>query len=192
VPQLFNFIERGQLTFGRWVKQAPYLPRCGVMAQIPQASRIAHFPLEEQYAAVELFRGTMVRHSFIVYRNDKPGGTRAVNFAGDTWRRYVPIRMSDTICVQERLPVGAAAVLINRSHSYSDIFMPVSSIEKRLFDAVDGNCTIGDILSRTISPQEQSHQDLARTFFERLWWHDQVVFDSAQSESSNGSSSSSE
>ena len=43
------------------------------MAQIPQASRMAHLPAEEQYAAVELFRGTMVRHSVIVYRNDGPG-----------------------------------------------------------------------------------------------------------------------
>jgi SAM-dependent methyltransferase len=192
VSELFDFIERGQLTFARWVKQSPYLPHCGVMAQIPQAFRIAHLPLEEQYAVVELFRGTMVRHSVIVYRNDRPGDIHPANFTGNTWQRYVPIRMPDTICVQERLPVGAAAVLINRSHSYRDIFMPVNSTEKSLFDAVDGKCTIGDILSRTVSSQEQSHQDLARTFFERLWRHDQVVFDSTQSESSNGSSSSPE
>jgi SAM-dependent methyltransferase len=176
-PQLFDFIERGQMTFGRWVKQAPYLPRCGVMAQIPQASQIAQLPLEEQYAAVELFRGTMVRHSVIVYRNDRPRNTHTVSFAGDEWPRYVPIRMSDTICIQERLPTGAAAVLINRNHSYTDIFMPINSTEKRLFDAVDGSLTIGEILERTLTSPERSHQDLARTFFERLWWHDQLVFD---------------
>ena len=73
VPQLFDFIEKGKLTFGRWVKQAPYSPRCGVMAQIPQAIQIGHLALEEQYAAVELFRGTMVRHSAVLYRNDRPG-----------------------------------------------------------------------------------------------------------------------
>ena len=77
VPQLFDFIERGGLTFGRWVKQAPYSPRCGVMARIPQASRLADLPLAEQYAAVELFRGTMVRHSVVVYRDDNPRGRRA-------------------------------------------------------------------------------------------------------------------
>ena len=180
VPELFDFIERGQLTFGRWVKQAPYIPCCGVMAQIPQASQIAHLPLEEQYAAVELFRGTMVRHSVIVYRNDRPRNTHNVSFIGDEWPRYVPIRISDTICVQERLPTGAAAVLINRTHSYTDIFMPINSMEKRLFDAVDGNRTIGDILQRTLTSPEPSHQDMARTFFERLWWHDQVVFDASQ------------
>jgi SAM-dependent methyltransferase len=179
-PQLFDFIERGQMTFGRWVRQAPYLPRCGVMAQIPQASQIAQLPLEEQYAAAELFRGTMVRHSVIVYRNDRPRNTYTVSFAGDEWPRYVPIRISDTICVQERLPDGAAAVLINRNHSYTDIFMPINSTEKRLFDAVDGNRTIGEILEGTMTSPERSHQDLARTFFERLWWHDQVVFDASR------------
>jgi SAM-dependent methyltransferase len=101
-PQLFNFIERGQLTFGRWVKQAPYVPCCGVMAKIPQASQMASLPLEEQYYAVELFRGTMVRHSVIVYRNDRSGDTHPISFTGNRWLHYVPIRMPETICVQER------------------------------------------------------------------------------------------
>jgi SAM-dependent methyltransferase len=180
VPQLFDFIEKGELTFGRWVKQALYIPRCGVMAQIPQALQMAHLPLAEQYAAVELFRGTMVRHSAIVYRNDRPGDTHPISFIGNAWSRYVPIRMSDTICVQERLPNGAAAVLINRTHSFRDIFMTINPTEKRLFDAVDGSCTIGDILKRAVVSPERSHQEMARTFFQRLWWHDQVVFDVSQ------------
>src|SRR5258708_172155 len=71
VPQFFDFIKRGQLTFGRWIKQAPYSPHCGAMTQIPLASRMAELPLEEQYASAELFRGTMVRHSAIVYRDDR-------------------------------------------------------------------------------------------------------------------------
>ncbi len=180
VPQLFDFIEKGKLTFGRWVKQAPYSGRCGVMAQIPPALQMAHLPLEEQYAAAELFRGTMVRHSVIVYRNDRHGDTHPISFAGNACLRYVPIRMSDTIGVQERLPAGAEAVLINRTHSYRDIFMAVNPAEKRLFDAVDGNRTIDDILKRTVTSPERSDREMARTFFERLWWHDQVVFDASQ------------
>lgn len=181
VPQLFDFIERAGLTFGRWVKQAPYSPRCGVMAHIPQASSMAQLSLPEQYAAVELFRGTMIRHSFIVYRNDSSVATRPISFAGDTWLGYVPIRMSETICVQERLPPGAAAVLINQNHTCTDLFLTITSTEKRLFDAIDGNRSIGDILKTTLpSSHGQSGLDTARTFFERLWWQDQVVFDTSQ------------
>jgi 2-polyprenyl-3-methyl-5-hydroxy-6-metoxy-1,4-benzoquinol methylase len=179
VPQLFDYIEKAELTFGRWVKQAPYISRCGVMARIPQALQMANLPLEEQYAAAELFRGTMVRHSVIVYRNDRPGNADPISFAGNAWSRYVPMRMSDTICVQERLPVGAEAVLINRTHSYKDIFMAVNPVEKCLFDSVDGNRTIDDILERTVGP-ERCDREITRNFFERLWWHDQVVFDASQ------------
>ena len=42
------------------------------MAHLPQASRLQQLPVEDQYAAAELFRGTMVRHSVIAYRDDAP------------------------------------------------------------------------------------------------------------------------
>ena len=106
VPQLFDLLEKAGLTFGRWLKQAPYTPHCGAVATIPQASRLARLSLAEQYAAVELFRGTMVRHSVIAYRNDSPGGAQRISFAGDAWLDYVPLRMPDTMCVQDACPPG--------------------------------------------------------------------------------------
>jgi hypothetical protein len=176
VPELFAFVERGGLTFGRWIRQASYLPQCGDIAKIPQASRITRLPLAAQYAAVELFRGTMVEHSMILYRNDNSGIPR-LSFAGDSWLDYVPIRMSETICVQERLPPGAAGVLINQNHTYRDLILPIDSTEKRLFDAIDGSRTIGNIIQQTsLTSQEKSQIDRARSLFEHLWWYDQVVF----------------
>jgi SAM-dependent methyltransferase len=181
VPQLFDFIEKAGLTFVRWLKQAPYSPHCGVVAKIPQASRLKDLSVAEQYAAVELFRGTMVRHSAVVYRDDSPGGPQPVSFAGDAWLGYVPLRMPNTICVQERLPPRAAGVLINQTHTYRDLFMPIDATEKGLFDAIDGNCSIGGIVERTLpSSQTKSQLDMARTFFEKLWWYDQVVFDASR------------
>ncbi|HWM28139.1 MAG TPA: class I SAM-dependent methyltransferase [Woeseiaceae bacterium] len=182
VPQLFDFIERAGLTFGRWVKQAPYIPHCGIAAKIPQASRMAQLPFAEQYAAVELFRGTMVRHSVVAYRDDSPGGVQQISFDGDAWLGYVPLRMPDTICVEERLPPGADGVLINQTHAYRDLILPIDSTEKRMFDAIDGSCSIAGIVERAFpSLQTESQLDMARTFFEKLWWHDQVVFDASRS-----------
>ena len=125
VPQLLDFIAAGGLTFSRWVRQAPYSVRCGVISKIPQATRMSRLSLAEQYAAIELFRGTMVRHSLIAYRNDSADNLQQISFAGDAWLEYVPIRVSDTICIQERLPPGAVAVLINQTHSYKDLFLPI-------------------------------------------------------------------
>ena len=181
VPQLFDFIEKAGLTFGRWLKQAPYTPQCGVIAKIPQASRLKELSVAEQYAAVELFRGTMVRHSIVTYRNDNPGGSQPVSFDGDAWRGYVPIRMPDTICVRDRLPPDAAGVLINKSHTCRDLFLPIDRTEQLLFDSIDGHSSIGAIVERTSSSSDPiAPLDMARTFFEKLWWYDQVVFDTSR------------
>jgi len=177
-PQLFDLIDRAGLTFGRWLRQAPYLPQCGDLAQTPHASRLTRLRPLEQYGAVELFRGTMVRHNGIIYRNDSPFDPQPVTFAGEAWLNYVPLRMLDTICLQEQLPPGAAAVLINRTHTYPDLFLPIDSTEKRLFEAIDGKTSLGEIVEKTSATSPgKSQLEWARTFFERLWWYDQVVFD---------------
>src|SRR5450432_1862920 len=159
VPQLFDFLEKAGLAFGRWVRQAPYSIHCGVIAKIPQAIRMAHLSPAEQYAAIELFRGTMVRHSVTAYRNDGASDPRSVpqpiNFAGDAWLDYVPIRMPDTICVQDRLPPGAAAVLINQTHTYRDLILPIGSEEKQWFDVIDGERSIRDIVEETLPSSHQ-------------------------------------
>src|SRR3954470_10846511 len=92
VPQLFELLGRADLAFGRWVRQAPYCADCGVLRQLPQHSRIAGMPLEQQYALAEIFRGTMVRHSLIAYRPDGSGGRFRATFEGDGWQHYVPVR----------------------------------------------------------------------------------------------------
>jgi SAM-dependent methyltransferase len=178
VPQVFDFLARGGMRFSRWVRQAAYSPRCGVMAQLPQASRIEGLTEEDQYAATELFRGTMVRHSVIAHRDDASDSLRRIAFSGDAWLSYVPVRMPDTLCVQERLPPGAAAVLINQSHTYRDIVMPIDATELGLLNLVDGDRSVGDIVDKASpSAREASTLGRVRVFLERLWWHDQVVFD---------------
>jgi SAM-dependent methyltransferase len=177
VPQLFDFIGRAGLQFGRWVRQAAYLPQCGALAASPHLPLLARLPAREQYAAVELFRGTMVRHSAVVYRNDRPGNARPVRFDDNTWLDYLPLRLPDTICVRQRLPPGAAAVLINQTHTYTDIYLPIDAQQKRMFDSINGERTIGEIA------REHGDPDTARDLFERLWWYDQVVFDAPRRQS---------
>jgi SAM-dependent methyltransferase len=178
VPQLFDLLEHAGLTFGRWIRQAPYSLHCGVIAKIPQAPQMARLPIAEQYAAIELFRGTMARHSLVAYRNETVRNQQLITFAGDEWLDYVPIRMSDVVCVQDRLPSGAAAVLINQTLTYKDLFLPVGPTEKRWFDAIDGDRSIASIVEQTISSSNRPITfDVAHSFFERLWWHDLVVFD---------------
>jgi SAM-dependent methyltransferase len=172
VPQLFEFLEANGLTFGRWLRQAPYSLQAGLMSRIPDALRAASLPLADQYAAAELFRGNMMRHSAIAYRDDNAGVPR-ISFDDDGWLGYIPIRGPDTVTVRERLPPGVAAILINRAHSHTDIFLPLYPRETHLLAAIDGKRTIREMLA------SEAERDVARSLFERLWWHDQVVFDAA-------------
>jgi SAM-dependent methyltransferase len=169
VRQFMDFNRSAGLEFSRWIRQAPYSARCGTLSRLPQTPSIAALELDDQYAAAELFRGTMMTHSAIVRRDDGPARSHEIDFSAGAWLDYVPIRMADTIAVEDRMPPGAAAVLINRAHTDTDIYLPIDAREKRLVDAIDGQRTIGEITG--------SEPDVGRRLFEKLWWHDQIVFD---------------
>ena len=173
VAQFFELLDRGGFTFARWVRQAPYLPGFGAPASTPHAAVLARLPREAQYAAMELFRGTMVRHSAIAYLRDDAPMQNAVRFDGYEWRAYVPIVVPGTIAVRERLPAGAAAVLINRNHTDTDLYFPVTARQQRLLAAVDGERTIAQICG------DAEDRTFARDFFQQLWQWDQVVFDAS-------------
>jgi SAM-dependent methyltransferase len=177
VPQLFDFLERSGLTFGRWYSQAPYLPQCGAIAATPHATRLAALPERDQYAAMELWRGTLPTHSVIAVRSDAPHASVQVRFNDErNWPRYVPVRLPGTVCVQERLPPGAAAVLLSRYHASPDLILPIDSIEKRLFDVIDGRRTIAEIVERV---DETNSPSRTRAFFEKLFRFDQVAIDAS-------------
>ena len=126
---------------------------------------------------MELFRGMMLKHNVIAYRDDRAGESQPITFIGDRWREYVPILLPWTVCVRERLPPGSVAVLINRAHPFTDLILTVDENEDRLFSAVDGKRTLAEIL-RVVGNDIDERQAL--NFFERLWQYDQVVFDASR------------
>lgn len=170
VPQLFELLKSADLTFGRWVRQAPYLPWCGGLAAMPHHARLAALPPQDHYAAIELFRGTMVRHAMIAWRNGV--AVPVVDFDGDEWPRYRPIRLPETRVIRERLPHGAAAVAVNRNHTFTDLYLPIDAAQLRWLEAVDGNQTVAQIAGES---------DAARAFFEQLWRWDQIVINASLS-----------
>ena len=159
VPELLDLVDTAGLRFGRWVHQAPYLPHCGALTETPHGRRIAAMAPSDQFAAVELFRGTLQRHSAIVFRHDSPPAP----LDWDDWRSFVPIRPDTVISVEERLPANVSAVLINQAHVDRDLVMFVNAREKRVFEQIDGHTTLGTISGASAE------------FGRRLWWHDLVV-----------------
>jgi SAM-dependent methyltransferase len=173
VQQLMDFLERAGLEFGRWLRQAPYLPWCGALASAPHHSKLIELTAEGQYAAIELFRGTMVRHSVVAYRKDRLAQNASIDFERDAWLRYTPIRLPDTIVVRDRLPPGATAVLINRNHTYTDLYLPIEDRQERFLEKIDGDRTIAEICGQWCD------RNFARDFFRQLWRWDQIVLDTS-------------
>jgi SAM-dependent methyltransferase len=180
VPQLFDLLERSELSFGRWYWQAAYLPECGMMARTPHASLLAELPERERYAQMELWRGLMSNHSFFAYRNDADRAGAKIHFDDDytaeNYLAFVPIRLPWTTCIQQSLPAGAAGVLVNQTHVFQDLFVIVNTVQKQLYEAIDGHRSIAQIMEAA----NESDSLLALELFKRLWLHDQVVFDTSK------------
>jgi SAM-dependent methyltransferase len=164
VPEVFELLDESGFRFGRWVRQAPYRPQCGVVRELPHGRQIASLPLAEQYAALELFRGTMVRHSLIARRADDPWSEML--FSGANSQGIVPHRVATATVIDDKLPAGFAAALLNRAHTYPDLVLFATAEERAMFESIDGHRTIGQIGGDT-------------SFFERLWWHDLIVIDAS-------------
>ena len=174
VPQVYEWLDRCGMSFGRWFEQAPYLPQCGLLAKTPHANRLAALPEPDQHAAVELFRGTITQHNFVAYRSDRSTESHAIRFTDQQWRNYIPIRLPWTECVRDRGPAGSVAVLLNRAHKHRDLVLPINAAQSHLFNAIDGTRSLGDILKNNGKDDARALQ-----FFERLWQYDQIVFDAS-------------
>jgi SAM-dependent methyltransferase len=172
VPELHDWLDRCGLKFGRWHEQAPYLPQCGAIGRIAHAARLSALPPRAQHAALELLRGTMDRHSFIAYRDDREREAQPIAFEGDAWLSFVPLRLPWTLTVKDRAPRGVAAVLINPAHMYPDLALFIDAAQERVLNTIDGQRCACEILQSVATGHEEG-----RRLFKRLWEHDLIVFD---------------
>ena len=178
VPQVYAWLERCGLSFGRWFEQAPYLPQCGAIATTPHAARLAALSPPLQHGAVELLRGTMTRHSFVAYRDDHSGESQPITFDGDAWLSYVPLRLPWTLCIYDRVPPGFTAVLINRAHTYPDLALPIGAVQERILAAIDGTRSIDEILRIAARAGDDGP---ACDFMKQLWDYDQIALEATSS-----------
>src|SRR6202453_2575057 len=147
VPQVYDWLQRCGLRFGRWYEQAAYLPQCGAIDGAPHGARLAALAPPAQHAAIELLRGTMDRHSFVSYHDDREREPQPVTFEGDdAWRSFVPVRLLWTLKIKDRAPRGVAAVLINPNHTYPDLALLIDAAQERLLTAIDGERSVAEIL----------------------------------------------
>jgi hypothetical protein len=72
------------------------------------------------------------------------------------------------ITVEDRLPPGMAAAVINRAHVDSDLVCFLDAAELAVFNAIDDGTALGDLEGGTAE------------LFERLWLQDLVLIDATK------------
>jgi hypothetical protein len=85
-------------------------------------------------------------------------------------------RSQTVICIQEGLPDGVSGILLNETHVFDDLALFIDAGEKRMFEAIDGRRSVSEILDNV------NEKGTSPFLFEKLWWYDQVVFDTSKAQ----------
>ena len=67
--------------------------------------------------------------------------------------------------------VGAAAVVINRAHTFTDLYVPLTHFEASVYAQIDGQTSCRDLVAA-----ESDAQRVADIML-KLWRSDQIIFD---------------
>ncbi|HEU4870943.1 MAG TPA: hypothetical protein VFT08_08850 [Pyrinomonadaceae bacterium] len=92
-----------------------------------------------------------------------------ISFEAERYLRYVPFRLPWTMCVQEKLPPGAAGALVNQTHLFADLFVLIDATEKEMYEAIDGRRSIGEIVA-TVEGSAPRARDFSKNYGGTTKW----------------------
>ena len=173
VPQLFEILHGAGLRFGRWVTQAPYSPRCGVMARLPQVARLRAAPRR----AVRR-RRAVPRHHGSPQRRRLPGRRRGGHRRHSRLRRRCLARL----CADPPARHDLRARSVCRRGG-GGAHQPHPHLHRHLpADRHAGETSVRRDRRDAHDPRNRADARGARCFralFERLYWYDQVAFETS-------------
>jgi SAM-dependent methyltransferase len=164
VSEILKLARDNDLKLQSWLDNLQYsLSAIIGDPQNPVRKLAETLPVANQWEIVELMGQSVARHNFLLCHPEKDKGDYVLEFSGDEWLDYIPSRRHP-LAVQPTFDGARASrrlVIRRLSHSIT-----LETIEVELFEQVDGNRTIGDILRTT--HLAQNNEDLllaARRFF---------------------------
>ena len=164
VSEILKLARDNDLTLQSWLDNLKYSLSATIGdPQNPVRKLAETLPVANQWEIVELMGQSVARHNFLLCHPEKDKRDYMLEFSGDEWLDYIPSRRHP-LAVQSTFDAARASrrLVIHRlSHS-----VPLETIEAELFEQVDGNRTIRDILQTT--HVAQNNEDLllaARRFF---------------------------
>ena len=173
VPQLFELVTKAGLVFGRWKTQAPYRIDNGAFRTTPHYERLGKLDQPSQFEAMELFRGSMTRHTALLYRDSAEG---AVQVSKRHMRQAIPIPTPNTHELRDDVPDGFEVVLVSGLHRDPDLYLPLTMSELEVYHSIDGETTAKSIAAALAYDSEEELEQFD-DLLNRLWLNDHIQLD---------------
>ncbi len=164
VSEILKLARNNDLTLQSWLDNLKYsLSATIVDPQNPVRTLAETLPVAAQWEIVELMGQSVARHNFLLCHPEKEKRDYTLEFSGDEWLDYIPSRRHP-LAVQPTFDGARASrrlVIRRLSHSVT-----LEMIEAEMFEQIDGNRTIRDILRTTrIAQNNEDLLPAARRFF---------------------------
>jgi SAM-dependent methyltransferase len=174
VPQILKFAGDNDLTLQSWLDKQKYSLSATIAD--PHIRKLAEtLPAANQWEIVELIGQSLARHNFLLCHPEKDKRDYILSFSGDEWLDYIPSRRHPlkVVATTDRARASRPLVIHRLSHSVA-----LDTFEAALFEQVDGNRTIGDIL-RTMyaAKNDEEWLSVARRFFSCMADWDHLQFE---------------
>jgi SAM-dependent methyltransferase len=139
-----GLVASAGLKLHRWLDQAQYSSRVGEIRKTAVGARAASLPFWDRSAAMELLRGTVIKHSFVVTHPHRPSADEL--FADEEILGAVPSKAAHVSVTLS----GSQAVALSRAlpaHHGSELGVAEEAVVfKEIFGTFDGERTLGEIL----------------------------------------------
>jgi SAM-dependent methyltransferase len=174
VPQILKFAGDNDLTLQSWLDKQKYSLSATIAD--PHIRKLAEtLPAASQWEIVELIGQSLARHNFLLCHPEKDKRDYILSFSGDEWLDYIPSRRHPlkVVATTDRARASRPLVIHRLSHSVA-----LDTFEAALFEQVDGNRTIGDILRTMYSAKnDEDWLSVARRFFSCMADWDHLQFE---------------
>jgi SAM-dependent methyltransferase len=174
VPQILKFAGDNDLTLQSWLDKQKYSLSATIAD--PHIRKLAEtLPAANQWEIVELIGQSLARHNFLLCHPEKDKRDYILSFSGDEWLDYIPSRRHPlkVVATTDRARASRPLVIHRLSHSVA-----LDTFEAALFEQVDGNRTIGDILRTMYSAKnDEDWLSVARRFFSCMADWDHLQFE---------------
>ncbi len=165
VEGCLNFVGDVDMTFMGWLDNFNYHLEGQIPPESPLYEKIKAMPQEEQWKMMELFNGTIKKHTFYMCLKDRDKASYQLNFEGDDFLNYVPLRRINKF---EKADEAAQKPAMIQRMPYKAV--PLTGVQLALFANTDGQRTIKKVIEKTgLTGEPEVITGLARNFYRSLW-----------------------